>query len=90
MLGNGKARHGRSKEKRSDCPLIVLALVVNAEGFIKYSTIFEGNRSDSTTLCEVIDKLQNSTSTFTTRAIIVIDAGIANALKKVYKSYPKQ
>jgi len=77
MLGNGKARHGRSKEKRSDCPLIVLALVVNAEGFIKYSTIFEGNRSDSTTLCEVIDKLQNSTSTFTTRAIIVIDAGIA-------------
>lgn len=43
------ARHGRSKEKRSDCPLIVLALVVNTEGFIKYSTIFEGNRADCTT-----------------------------------------
>ena len=34
-----KARHGRSKEKRSDCPLFVLALVVNVEGFIKYSAI---------------------------------------------------
>jgi hypothetical protein len=28
------ARYGRSKEKRSDCPLVVLALVVNVEGFI--------------------------------------------------------
>jgi hypothetical protein len=42
-----KARRGRSKEKRSDCPLLVLALVVNVEGFIKYSTIYEGHRSDS-------------------------------------------
>jgi len=36
------ARHGRSKEKRNDCPLVVLALVVNVEGFIKYSAIYEG------------------------------------------------
>lgn len=33
------ARFGRSKEKRSDAKLIVLALVVNIEGFIKYSSI---------------------------------------------------
>ena len=46
MRNSELARHGRSKEKRSDCPLIVLALVVNAEGFIKYSAIYQGNMAD--------------------------------------------
>lgn len=32
----------RSKEKRKDAKLDVLALVVNIYGFIKYSTIYEG------------------------------------------------
>jgi hypothetical protein len=71
-----KARHGRSKEKRTDCPLFVLALVVNTEGFIKYSAIYEGNRGDSTTLCEMIDKLRLSTSESAKKAVVVIDAGI--------------
>ena len=31
------AKFGRSKEKRSDAKIIVLALVVNTEGFVKYS-----------------------------------------------------
>ena len=75
--GSNLARHGRSKEKRSDCPLVVLALVVNVEGFIKHSSIFQGNMSDSKSLCQVIDHLRSSTSTSTKRAIVVIDAGIA-------------
>ena len=93
MQGNRKARRGRSKEKRSDCPLIVLALVVNVEGFIKYSTIFEGNRSDCSTLGEIIDKLRLRTSESTAsnhRAIVVIDAGIAtekNLAMLVEKGY---
>jgi len=71
------ARYGRSKEKRSDCPLVVLGLVVNVEGFIKHSSIFQGNMSDSKSLCQLIDQLRLSTSTSTKRAIVVIDAGIA-------------
>lgn len=71
------ARYGRSKEKRSDCPLVVLALVVNVEGFIKHSSIFQGNMSDSKSLCQIIDHLRISTSTSSKRAIVVIDAGIA-------------
>jgi transposase len=76
------ARYGRSKEKRSDCPLVVLALVVNVEGFIKYSTIFEGNMADCNTMSYMIDKLSlATTATPQTREkkkrIIVIDAGIA-------------
>lgn len=72
-----KARYGRSKEKRSDCKLLVLALVVNVEGFIKYSSIYEGNRADSTTLGDMIEKLRLATSKNTGKAIVVIDAGIA-------------
>jgi Transposase DDE domain len=75
--GSQLARYGRSKEKRSDCPLVVLALVVNVEGFIKHSSIFQGNMSDSKSLCQIIDHLRLSTSTSSKRAIVVIDAGIA-------------
>ena len=93
MHRNRKARRGRSKEKRSDCPLLVLALVVNTDGFIKYSTIFEGNRSDSSTLGEIIDGLRARTSETPPsehRAIVVIDAGIAteaNLAMLVEKGY---
>ena len=71
------ARFGRSKEKRSDCPLIVLALVVNLEGFIKYSTLFSGNMADCKTLGVIIERLRMSTSTTGKRATVVMDAGIA-------------
>jgi hypothetical protein len=70
------ANFGRSKEKRSDCKLVVLALVVNVEGFIKYSNIFEGNTTDNTTLPQIIDNLRTQTSQ-EKRAVVVIDAGIA-------------
>lgn len=72
------AQFGRSKEKRSDAKLIVLALVTNPEGFIKYSNVFEGNTSDSVTLPTIIDNLRLKTST-TARALVVLDAGIATA-----------
>jgi len=71
------ARFGRSKEKRSDAKLIVLALVVNPEGFIKYSSIYEGNMSDCKTVADMIDKLRINTSNGARQALIVIDAGIA-------------
>ena len=75
--GSKLAKHGRSKEKRSDAKLIVLALVVNPEGFIKYSSIMEGNMADSKTLGEMIDKLRVKTSSSAMKALVVIDAGIA-------------
>ena len=80
------ARFGRSKEKRSDCPLVVLALVVNVEGFIKYSSILQGNVADSKTLVEMIDNLRTVTGTREKRAIVVIDAGILKPLLKTGKN----
>jgi len=71
------ARYGRSKEKRSDAKLVVLALVINPEGFIKYSSVFQGNKADCNTLPEVIEKLRTATSATVKKALVVIDAGIA-------------
>ena len=48
--GSKKARHGRSKEKRKDCKLLVLALCINAAGFIRYSCILAGNTADPDSL----------------------------------------
>ncbi len=70
------AKFGRSKEKRIDCKLVVLAMVVNVEGFIKYSNIFEGNMSDCESLPKIIDNLRTQTSD-EKKAVVVIDAGIA-------------
>ncbi len=75
--GSKLAKFGRSKEKRSDSKLVVLALVVNPEGFIKYSAILEGNMSDPATLQAMIEKLRVKTSSSTKKALIVMDAGIA-------------
>ena len=71
------AQYGRSKEKRSDAKFVVLALVVNPEGFIKYSSILEGNMADSKTLEGMINKLRIKTSSSASKALVVIDAGIA-------------
>jgi len=76
-LGSKLAQYGRSKEKRSDAKLVVLALVVNPEGFIKYSSILEGNMADSKTLEGMINKLRVKTSESARKALVVIDAGIA-------------
>jgi len=75
--GSKLAKFGRSKEKRSDARLVVLALVINPEGFIKYSSILEGNMSDPSTLEEMINKLRVKTSDSAKKALVVIDAGIA-------------
>jgi Transposase DDE domain len=75
-INSNLAKFGRSKEKRSDCKLVVLALVVNIQGFIKFSNIFEGNTTDSKSLPDIIDKIKLTTHG-NKRAIVVMDAGIA-------------
>jgi len=71
------ARFGRSKEKRSNARLIVLAVVVNTEGFLKYSQIFEGNIADSKTLEQIITELSARSSSTGRQPVVVLDAGIA-------------
>lgn len=76
-----KAKHGRSKEKRSDCKLLVLALAINTDGFIRYSEVLEGNTADPKSLPDMIDKLiaKNPVSSNPEdKVLVVIDAGISS------------
>lgn len=75
-----KAKFGRSKEKRSDCKLLVLVLCINTDGLIRYSSILEGNTAEPKSLPDMIDNLvtnirdkKNSEQ----KTLVVIDAGIA-------------
>lgn len=72
---NSKAKFGRSKEKRSDCRLVTLGLVIDSDGFPKTSKVFEGNIHEAATLLEMIKKLQRQSET--ADPTVVIDAGIA-------------
>ena len=78
--GSGKAKRGHSKERRNDCPLLVLALCVNTAGFIRYCAILEGDTADPKSLPAMIETLvarnpvpENPAE----RLLIVMDAGIA-------------
>src|SRR3989339_924352 len=77
MLDSKIAKFGRSKEKRSDARIVVLAAVINREGFLKYTNIFEGNTADSKTLAVMIETLRSHTSATASKQIVVMDAGIA-------------
>ena len=70
--------HGRSKEKRNDCKIVVLAAVVNTEGLLVRTMIYEGNRQDVTTVREVVGSLDTETSP-EARKIVVMDAGFYSA-----------
>ncbi len=74
--GSKVAKYGRSKEKRSDCPLVVFTGVINAQGFIRHSRIYEGNKADASTLEDMIADLAEY-SPASAKQTIVIDAGIA-------------
>lgn len=88
-----KAQYGRSKEKRSDCKLLVLALCINAAGFIRYSCILAGNTSDPDSLPAMVDTLATRCRVPVSpeqRVLVCLDAGIAtddNLVKIREKGY---
>ncbi|CDN31176.1 hypothetical protein BN938_1080 [Mucinivorans hirudinis] len=78
--GSKKAKFGRSKEKRSDCRLLVLALAINTEGFIRYSSILAGNTADPDSLPAMVEGIISKNPVSTNpqqKVMVVIDAGIA-------------
>lgn len=70
-------RRGRSKEKRDDCKIVVLAAVVNKEGLLVRTEIFEGNRQDVSTLEDVIGSLEKDLPEGG-KHLIVMDAGFSS------------
>ena len=78
MEGSMLCFHGRSKEKRNDCKVVVLAAVVNTDGLLVRTMIYEGNRQDVTTVRDVVGSLAAETSP-DARKIVVMDAGFYSA-----------
>ena len=72
MKRNGKAARGHSKEKRSDCPLLTLGLVLEGNGFVRKSQVFSGNVSEPKTLQSMLKELAAPPG-----ALVVMDRGIA-------------
>ena len=70
--GISKAKRGHSKESRSDCPLVTLAMALDGSGFPRRSRVFAGNATESATLEEMLDGLGAPAG-----ATVVMDAGIA-------------
>jgi transposase len=69
-----KAQRGYSRDKRGDCKQLVLALIVNAEGFPLTYEVFAGNRRDSTTLAEILGAVEAKHGK--ARRVWVFDRGI--------------
>jgi len=70
---NPNAKRGRSKEKRKDCPLVTLGLVLDGSGFPRKSQIFAGNASEPKTLEEMLTGLNGRKG-----STVIMDAGIAS------------
>ena len=70
--GQPNARRGHSKDKRTDCPLLTLGLVLDASGFVRRSQVFAGNVREHHTLAQMLDALHAPRG-----ALVVMDRGIA-------------
>src|SRR5712691_10313406 len=53
-----KRRYGYSRDKRSDCVQVVIALIVTPEGFPLAYEVLPGNTSDKTTLRGMLSKIE--------------------------------
>ena len=71
--GSELTQRGRSKEKRTDAPLVTLGLVLDGSGFARHSRVFAGNASEPNTLETMLDGLSASPG-----ATVVLDAGLAS------------
>jgi len=54
----GKRKFGYSRDKRSDCVQVVIALIVTPEGFPLAYEVMPGNTADKTTLADFIEKIE--------------------------------
>ena len=74
---NSQARRGYSRDKRSDCKQVCIALVVTREGIPLGYEVFDGNRQDQTTVKEMVEQMERRYGL--ADRIWVMDRGMASA-----------
>lgn len=80
---NPKAKHGHNKQKRDDCPQIVVGMVFDENGFELAHETFEGNKSDQKSILQMIKHMEHITKKegeleFTPKSIVILDGGISS------------
>ncbi len=71
-----KAEYNKNqKEKRSDCPQIVVALVLDGDGFIRKHFRFRGKMSDSKSLEKILNALASEFSA-SAHPTVIVDRGV--------------
>lgn len=75
---NPKAEYnGNQKEKRTDCPQIVVALVLDGDGFCSRHFTFKGTMSDRNSLKHILESLSKEFDT-NSPPTVIMDRGVAD------------
>lgn len=76
MLESDRAKFGRSKQKRSDCRLISLALTIDSLGFVRGSQFWDGNIYEPDTLKSMLEYIETQYKGDEEKPLLVFDAGL--------------
>ena len=79
--GNPKAKRGQSKEKRNDCPQIVVGMIFDRYGFELAHRVFEGQQHDGKSLVAMVVELQQilgpeERPAGAAKPLIILDGGV--------------
>jgi len=74
---NPKARHGKNKQKRSDCRQVAVGMAFDEHGLSLAHEVFAGNIADTKTLSDVLDRLEVPDDKL--KPVVILDAGFASA-----------
>jgi len=79
---NPKAKHGKNKQGRNDCPQVVIGMIFDQNGFELGHHMFSGNQADSTslpTMLKTMSSIVSQRDDSQSRTLVVMDAGMASA-----------
>ena len=77
-LKNDQAQRGYSRDHRPDCKQVVVGLVLNEDRFPTAHEVFDGNRSDTTTVDEMLDILDARAGGTRKGRTVVVDRGMSS------------
>jgi transposase len=89
---NPKAARGKNKQKRSDCLQVAIGMAFDEYGYALAHEVFEGAISDSKTLFQILQRLEEAAPARSHKPLVILDAGLATkanlkALKEQGYSY---
>lgn len=74
---NPKAKRGANKQKRNDCPQVVVGMVFDQFGFEMTHKVFDGNLNDSKSLLKMIEDMNAVVADDKKKPLVVMDGGLA-------------